>query len=681
MIAILLCTVFIGECFAYYSYSPFIKDKQEVDIDSGSTTSAIFDVVDNDYYKVYFFASPYYATGMGDEPDTDTDPLDIAKSENNPYNSNEKLMMMYPQSDTKFQNLNGYYACYKNKNDDGTYEMFEKRDYTGYIRQNEELGIEKTSTYISITVKGSISAEQLSGIVAASEFKDRYGFGPEFIGWTYDKNNTYSRAITTDGKRYGSNDQLRYGNEKGEDVGFYGTQVGNYGVQGEAVQVTSSTPLSYLDSLTDENDNGMGADGSKVGDKVIYLYPVFAAKNYNKISGWGGGSYIPFIKFRINPGENYEDKQIDEIDYDGSTKRYTVCPFYKQLDSYTLSYTTGNIYIDSTQKIQLDYNDWVSNWSTMLKDDDIKSFGMSDGYYSVEIIFGVNKDTSPTQDIIDSKISEYKETDKYVGVSGNTFSGGYYVIAFQKIEDIHIVGDAICGTTDKYDVSGYKTVGVTSDKDGNIKSYISDNIFLEIGGEVALLGKDNSKFTIKSMSAESVSSYNAENGYTDEDDKYHSVGENSSSEEYIYINDDGILGVTATGSYNFVFELEYKDGGIVGIHIGYRKNVRKNYFMVLKTNTDRSSLKTFYKSYDELSGNIEVALESDAYTILGNDEQALYTNYKDQTNDSIFKTISDLYKDYDVYDLSTGMRLDKDLFTSKKFYLNRNYVVYLEPKT
>lgn len=667
MIAILLCTVFIGECFAYYSYSPFIKDKQEVDIDSGATTSAIFDVVDNDYYKVYFFASPYYATGMEETPDTDTDPLNIAKSENNPYNSTEKLMMMYQQDDSKFQNMSGYYACYKNKNDNGTYEMFEKRDYTGYIRQNEELGIEKTSTYISITVKGSISAEQLSGIVAASEFKDRYGFGPEFIGWTYDKNNTYSRAITTDGKRYGSNDQLRYGNEKGEDVGFYGTQIGNYGCQGVIDQVSSTTSLRDIDS-----DN---RDGSNAGDKIIYLYPVFVSKNYSKKTNVGG-KQTDVIKFRINPGDNYGDKQTDEIYYPvGSEekKRYTVCLFQNVYENNNVNYYTKNLYIDTDTKIQLDCDpDWRGTWKTILSYDVIKDMVTENGYYNIDITCNNGAYID-----LDAVVSQYEATNKYVKVAGYDSGGYYFVIGIQKVDDFYLVGEDLSGATGQY--KDYDAMSLHTTTIGGETYYIANNLYLESSGKLSIIESlaSESNCPLSSMSDNTLKTINeavasdGKSGYSTFGDGYISL-----------IETENAMSVGTTGNYNLVFVIDYKDGVPSSIEIAYRKNEKKFLFAVMKDKPDTM----FYTKYDMLAKETDfyVACEVDAYSTLLS-TQVMYKDYRnpdryDDVNNEK-KTIAELFDDYKVTDLATGMELNEDLFENGMFYLNRNYIVYLEPKT
>ena len=80
---LLLSVGLISSGFAFYNFS----DIHKIDDITTNFINAKFNEINNDYYRIYFFASPYYATGA--DGFTSDDPLVIADSENNPYKYKE----------------------------------------------------------------------------------------------------------------------------------------------------------------------------------------------------------------------------------------------------------------------------------------------------------------------------------------------------------------------------------------------------------------------------------------------------------------------------------------------------------------------------------------------------------------------------------------------------------------
>mgnify|MGYP004573226119 CR=1 FL=1 len=66
----------VTSAFAYFTFS----DSTTIDNVGTSSDNAKFNEVESDFYKVYFFASPYYATGATIDGVEETDPLKIADS-------------------------------------------------------------------------------------------------------------------------------------------------------------------------------------------------------------------------------------------------------------------------------------------------------------------------------------------------------------------------------------------------------------------------------------------------------------------------------------------------------------------------------------------------------------------------------------------------------------------------
>lgn len=524
LIALLCAPVFVG---AGYGIFIFAADAAANISASISNSNAMFGEVSSDYYQVYFFASPYYATGaeIGENSATITDPLEIANHANNPYNVETELCYRGGQSvaeaKSNFQVDGGcYYITYKSKDENNKLSFFQQRDYTGYIRakttkvDGKEVTIEKTSTYVSFTVQGNIDADLLDAIVAQSEYKDPWGFGPEFVGWTADKATTNTRTVYSGG-RYSMN-----GNTCDEDGKVIATGVpayGNYGASGVIEQVSSTTSLQNLDQRT--NTDGSSYDGSGVGDRVIYLYPVFAAKNNNKID------WQSIIKFRVNPGANPQDKQSDEVDYEKN--RYTVCLFRKENKLvkddnetplyYTANYFTNDFYYSPERDIRLDHNDWGSDWITLITTDQIKKLELEEGYYNVSLTFYYTNasGTESTDPALESQYNYYANDPKFVKVFAPTDEAGalktvkawkvynqldaFFVIGFQKVDDFRMVYQQE-DTTYQYDSNDYKQVYTATDTNQE-RYYYVDDVYLNDGEDFAFLTQNSTGIEVVPMTS------------------------------------------------------------------------------------------------------------------------------------------------------------------------------------
>ncbi len=671
----------VNEGYAFFLFGTDYFKNVDVGVDEIYASNTSFDDDDDSYYKVYFFASPYYATGSKDTPTLDEDPLAIANSENNPYNNATDTYCTIASKENKFSNAffkdnsKGYYITYKEKKVEylsgakDELELFNVRDFTGYIRPNEELKLEQTYTYVCAEFKGSISSEYLSGIIAATEFKEGWGFGPEFIGWTYDKEASFNRTVYK-GSSTDNNRSVRYSKElklytcDSGGNGYGGTiaeEIGNYGVQGKIEQVTSETSLEYLDSLD--------ADGSKKGDHIIYLYPVFAAKNYSSGKMFYDNiafdnSYAPMIKFRVNSGDSYQTKQSDEIDY--ANNRYTTCLFMEELnsDKTNANYSTGNFYIDKDDKIQLDFDDWSGNWKTILDDKVLDELGLENGYYNIDLTFWYGSSG------IENTKKAYEDSKKYLKIlSGTVTSGGgricCYVIGFQKVEDFYL---------NVYDAEGSAAVKTAdlriTPEIENTLYYVVDNVYLTAG---QVLSFSNSTITsIGQLNGDNLSRYNDKNNQ-----KYLKPGGNAETDTQGIKLIDNKISVSQSGHYSFLVLLGYKDGIPVSATIAYKENDVKYHFIVYR--------------YDDIydgNGNVK---DQTVFSDTGNSK--IYASYEGSGNSyldletSLMRkgenynvTIEQIYKNYVLVDTATGCEIPYSVFENKAFYLNRSYVLYLRKK-
>lgn len=726
----IVTALFTASLLVNYGYAFFVYNNSSATADINySTSNALFDMADNsNYYQVYFFASPYYATGAEIDGVTLTDPLRIAESTDNPYNSTEEYMLVGKElgkvGNQKYANVafpngsdpsnaNYHYISYKSRNENiplGSYnafERFEKRDYSGYIRENKGLRIEKTSTYVSMTVQGNITLEQLEGVVADTEFKDNYGFGPEFIGWTYDKEATAERTMYGS-ERYTTGtatERMTVGDTRGWGINATPYQIGNFGSQGTIEQVSSTTSLKAIDK-TDK-------DGSLVDDRVIYLYPVFVSKNYQKYDNVGG-ERTPVVKLRVNPDNakdednsniyKYQYNQSYEKDYEQN--RYTNCFSQRILNDNknNVNYYTENFYIDSSIDIQLDIcpataDGWGGYWTTVLSAEQMKTI-VPDGYYDIDITLvqiGRSYDGAYYDETVNSIIEQYEATERYVkiysslqdaGQNGtgivklpyqqNTSVYAYYVIGFHRVEEFHLVGDGLNGDINDFYASGYKNL-YTTHQMGEEMLYIVENVYLKKNGLVTVYGESSAEGDISSrpaivpMNSERLNKINSQ--FADNGIEFTNVTFDSADTSLINIADNK-LSVAETNSYTLIFYVEYKQGKAVEISVAYMRGGYKYSFVVLR---EKPTNTTVYVRNEDLELVTLVRCDLVVNTYLNSNTVLSkgITGNITEDNSSFAKLFSN-YAGKRLIDSATGVELTQELLESGEFCLNRNYIVYFE---
>lgn len=454
--------------FAYFNFSSNSSTDTSANAKSSDYVNNIkFDntnIDDGDRtYNLYFFASPYYATGSDITNNTlsaitsakdNESPLDIAKSSTNPYNNSSDeyaLMGTYLESeeDLKYSNITwssgkGNYVSVPedsiNINEDGTFSSFSsfytKRDFTGCVTVLDnyskygQLGIDDDNindtnsnsayTYFKLQVTGGIKVDILNKIVAENVFKNYKGFGPEFMGWTYDKVACFNRTTYSYGSsrlRYltnSTNSNVMYSIDK-EGNGYGGSpaqQIGNFG-NNDYIRL-----LSADDSLYEINS--LAIDGSDATDNNIYLYPVFG--DVTSITSTTSTNH-PILKMLTNPDidENsttyYKYNQIGEHDYSYEGERYSTFLVYNP-DADTSkcepNYTLKNFHVDQNKDSDGNYGNLYqlealvtvdengtyasqfykifdnTSLSTLFKDKDsyFQSYVDSyNGYFDIDIIF------------------------------------------------------------------------------------------------------------------------------------------------------------------------------------------------------------------------------------------------------------------------------------------------------
>lgn len=755
--AVLLLSVgLISSGFAFYNFS----DIHKIDDITTNFINAKFNEINNDYYRIYFFASPYYATGA--DGFTSDDPLVIADSENNPYKYKEDPYLIggpqttnNKQANIFFPDGSKFYFAAKEidneklnstKPDEGNgsevITKFNKCDFTGFIRENDSIGItQREYNYVSITVKGSISSSLLASVIAGTEFKDQYGFGPEFVGWTYDKETSKKRTMY-DGSRYKDMSSLGWKVIDNRGWGDKGTPygIGNYGCQGEISQISENTSLNYLDNLASTSDSTTAVDGSKLNDHIIYLYPVFEAKNYSSDKSIGGVT-TPFLKFRINPDNDlnsdtfYAYKQLGEIDY--SKKRYTVGLFQNEKDNnddLEINYYTKGIYIDTTGKndiknIQIDANNvgsnssWRTAWNSIITYQELKELNLEPGYYNIDINFMQYNITSDIKSFekeqntrVTNLVQKFKNTNKYVAVYGskqNNHRDTYglywllqnyentnkdptsYVIGFQKIDEYHVTGNNLNGSINDYSASGYKKIFITDIGNAHTQYYTIDRIYLTEGDEVAVLNEDCSslndvKYYLDEMTNIEITNFNKalkDSNHTVKN-PFSSLGEksiivdknNNTSEGNVLLSlseDSKKVKALASGNFSLVFCFELENGLPTSINIGYRKNDEENTVMIL----NQKPSDDIFIDYDSLikSSNYFASHESDVFAKLSLETPIFCKDDNSINNfDKLFTYCENNNKQ--LIDTATGLEVTRDIFASRSFILNRSFVLYLKDK-
>ena len=722
LIGLVLIAIIFSSGYAYFTFSNEIV----VENISGSSNNAKFNKTESDFYKVYFFASPYYATGATIDGIDITDPLKIADSgSKNPYNQDEGYLLI--GSPITGNNADKYAnAIYPDKGKHylsaesidneklGTYgavKMWPKKYWTGYILDNPNYGIyEKTSTYVSLTVNTNIPSDVLDDFIAQTVYKDRYGFGPEFIGWTYDMASCNTR-VRYGTKRYNKDDSMKLGDTRGWGNGN-GDQIGNYGVQGEIEQISSSTSLYYIDNLASANSTTTSIDGSLKGDHIIYLYPVFMAKNYSK-DKIINNKQTALLKFRVNPEKDeqgnytYEYKQSGEIDY--SKKRYTN-GFFQTSDTDILkpNYYVDDIYINTSNSEDNDIKDmildinplnknnvWSSNWETILNFDDLKKLNLAKGFYNFYISFWqIDENTFNENDETEKVLKvmeEFNQTNLYMKIIGSKRQDGVtygatnliadsahlhmgYVIAIQKNEEFRITGNSLNGSINDFNSANQKKLYHTSIIDKSNKFFSSDNIYLKKNDEISILIENTTIETIPysftTIDETLLDEYNTALAQSTNANKtpFKNVGD-----EKIKINDKtNKIFCKASGTYDFMFVIDFINGIPKSVGVSYRE-LNENCNILILSSKPNENMFFDYKKLEEstefvASGTFNL-YSSIAETSILFDKQGNALN---------IKQIHEMYPNMILIDTATGWEIKYSLFETNKFILNRNYVLYLK---
>ena len=560
----------------------------------------------------------------------------------------------------------------------------------------------------------------LSDIIAQTVFKDQYGFGPEFIGWTYDMEACNNR-VRYNGERYKRGEMKRI-DSKGWGTSGSNDQIGNYGFQGSIEQISSSTSLYYIDNLGSSSSSNVSIDGSLKGDHVIYLYPVFMAKNYASDKCIGGKA-TTIAKFRINPevdetGEyTYQTKQSGEINYD--EERYTVALFQNETsDINEPNYFTNDMYFDTSgtgviKSIQFDMNpptdgsNWAAYWSTVLDYTALKALNLTDGYYNIFMsLWMADGDSTAEQELqtqnIKQVIQTFENSNKYVKVISSTKSDGtpginllpinnatsgatksvYYVIGFQKSDDYRVTGNSLNGSINNFESANRKRLYRAS-VDSNDKEYFfSDSLSLKANDEFSVLIENTTTSTIpysfSEMDDETLNLYNNALTASNHTNKtpFKSIGKN----EKISLPTDGKnnkLVCNSPGIYAIMVAIEYKNGVADDINVSYRE-LDASYSMFILSSKPTDDTFFDYKTLRNADNFIAVATFN-LYTAITLDSVFEGVN----GTETIVTSIAEIYKKYPnmiFMDTATGWKIDYNLFASGNFILNRNYVLYLTSK-
>lgn len=724
----------ITSAFALFN----LTDPVSIDNIGTTTDNAKFNQVESDFYKIYFFASPYYATGATINGKEVSNPLEIADSgSKNPYNQDDGYGLIgekltdanaYKYANATFHSGDKFYISAEHIDQDkldsyGAITMYPKKYFTGYIMANPNYGIEeRTSTYVSLTVNANVSSEILSDIIAQTVYKDKYGFGPEFIGWTYDKD-ACNKRVTYGDKKYKNDSSMKQIDTRGYGIG-YGDQIGNYGVQGEISRMTSSTSLYYIDNLGSSTDSN-SIDGSPKGDHVIYLYPVFMAKNYDSTKMINGVS-TPIVKFRVNPEKDengnytYDFKQSGEIDY--SKSRFTE-GFFQTTDKGIAkpNYYATDVFVDTSrrsnvriQDMRLDVNphksenSWVDHWTTILDFDDFSNLNLEIGYYNFYVSlwqipdistgnFSEDEETEKVENVMTS----FTNTNKYIKVLGSTREDNKtygirwmsstdnpnspkkavcYVIGIEKVEEYRLTGNSLNGSINNYASANRKRLyqSEVQSEDNTIKYYFSNSISLKENDVFSILMEDTTTSTIpysfSKMSEDVLDTYNNALLLSNHTNKIPFASVDDNAKINMDTSGDKInkLICNASGIYEIMVAINYRNGQASNVSVSYRELDASYFVFILKSKPSND----FFFDYDELT-------KSDNFLAV-----ATFNLYSAITSTSVFQGVDNTeinidkirqeYSNMVLKDTATGWEIKYSLFDNGKFILNRNYVLYLD---
>ena len=732
----LLAGVLFTATAASNAFAIFEFTSSEVKVENVDTNgiNAYFSESTQTYFQVYFFASPYYATGS-DLTDSDgnqiTDPLEIANNENNPYNDDTPYCINHGSTDSTHATASysdGTYYYYSAKSIDSSklsktatgveaIDRYEKKKWSGYIMTNDTIGITKeTSTYFALSCANNISSDDLSNVIAQSVFKDSWGFGPEFIGWTYNKELAAERCMYSSSERYGVTSGAYLVAADGSTESGTAYDIGNYGVQAVTTNavISSQTSLAYIDSLT--------SDGSEKGDQIIYLYPIFAAKN-NLKPKLINDKYTPFAKLRVNPGSEPENYQSDEIDY--SVNRYTV-PFQQtSVDNASISsstttarsynYFADDVYVDSSldirfdiNPIRTDYDDWSGSWVTLVTKSDLIG-DLETGYYGFDIAYWTYTSNSSRYQsraltTVQNTMTAFNNTNEYIKVIGSKSSsssssygiyssGGFYfafVIGIRKEHNYRITGDDLNGSIDDYD-SAYEnriyalnlstSSSSTTSTTTSSKYYFSKNFYVDATDEISILNESSattstigySFSTMDDTNIEAINDRMEETGiYLNNNSNYYeAIGEGT---PFTVSSDGKRLVANESGNYEFIFIVTRSNGTAKSINVAYRTSDVSYYIVLLSS----KPTETFFNDINELTSNNDnlVAFVQISANMTADDSTTIFS---DQNGDSV-GTISEVLASAGktkLFDSANDKEISLSLFTNNEFYLYHDYVLYL----
>ena len=732
-IGLIFIATAVTSAFAYFTFS----EPATIENIGTGADNAKFNETESDFYKVYFFASPYYATGATIDGEEVTDPLKIADSgSKNPYNQDNEYGLIGGKVSDAFANAifpdnpnEKYYISAESIDSsklgtDGAIKLWPQKYWSGYILANPNYGIyERTSTYVSLTVNANIPADVLSDIIAQTVFKDQYGFGPEFIGWTYDMEACNNR-VRYNGERYKKGDMKRI-DSKGWGTSGSNDQIGNYGFQGSIEQISSSTSLYYIDNLGSSNSSNISIDGSLKGDHVIYLYPVFMAKNYASDKCIGGNA-TTIAKFRINPevDENgkytYQTKQSGEINYDES--RYTVALFQNETSNINEpNYFTKDMYFDTRgtgriKNIQLDMDppkgkvDWSSYWSTVFDYDALKALNLVEGYYNIFMSLWIAEGDSAAEQELQTQnvkqvIQSFEESNKYVKIISSTTSNGTpginslpidnaassttkpvcYVIGFQKSVDYRITGNSLNGSINNFDSAKRKKLYRASVDSDDKEYFFSDSLSLNLNDEFSILIENTTTNTIpysfSEMDTDTIDTYNNALTASNHNNKtpFVSVASNQNISLVTTNGKNNKLVCTQPGIYAIMVAIEYEDGVASNISVAYRKLDAKYSIFILKS---MPTADTFFDSNSLKASDEFLAMATyDLYDTINVTTPTFETVSATGSTTTTLAKIHKKYPNMIFVDTATGWEIKYSLFESGKFVINRNYVIYLNPNS
>lgn len=225
--------------------------------DSGRTNKA-------DYYDVYFFSSPFYAryalysnwnntSSYPNQRTTLNSPLNFW---NERYNSRSTTNtgdenFYYYENTNKFIETRGHGGEFDGYFPDRERTQDAETDRFGYVKIAAYKGL-TFDQYDGFTKPTTVITDNPSNPGSSTARKDNHNWPLRFSGFTY------NASI----------------------AGQYG-----FGWQGDFEIINLEQSLAYYDSLRPDGTVGTegetGIDGSKIGDNIVYLYPVFSAgKNY-----------------------------------------------------------------------------------------------------------------------------------------------------------------------------------------------------------------------------------------------------------------------------------------------------------------------------------------------------------------------------------------------------------------